>query len=528
MTPAPPIVLEKPVPHPKASVQYTFDGTKGNLRAFLGQTSLYVSTHQEEFPHETSKVLWVISLLEGHAFNWIEPYFEDYMNPDNHNSNGAINTRASVGTRKIFTMKGLTEEMKVMFGDINEVFTAETLLLTIKQKGSVREYTALFRQQALRLSWGDDAFKAQFYRGLKPEVKDELVRSGKPADLAGLIAKAIEVDDRITERQQEKRFYNEGSGSRRNHGYKKNQYRQNANAGTVIKPKNSRPPPKNQGNLSLDERNRRKEKGLCFTCGKPGHTARDCGNNANKNKTPKGKKAWKKKNKQASTASKDEEDVRHAGAAFRKTDPWEIVEPVASNTVAVLKHGASPWTQCFDDSCYLHYSSKSEAGLFTIAEEDVGATPEKEGFNLNHACLSWTACYDDSCQIHYSDKSGSGWWPQAPRRKKTLFAGSASSRSLPTFSEGGASPPPYQSVADLFQFVEDREERNPRVGERWYIGRTTETARLWIRQDGEYVHAEALRGWEPPLTFRDEFEVKYVDDTRIGYFGITESSACTH
>jgi len=160
----------------------------------------------------------------------------------------------------------------------------------------------------------------------------------------------------------------------------------------------------------LDERNRRKEKGLCFTYGKPGHTARDCENNAYKNKTLKGKKAWKKKNKQAFTASKDEKDVKYAGAAFRKTDPWEIVEPVASNTVAVLKYGASLWTQCFDDSCYLHYSSKLEANLFTIAEENVGATPEKEGFNLNYACLSWTACYDDNCQIHYSDKSGSGWW----------------------------------------------------------------------------------------------------------------------
>jgi len=60
---------------------------------------------------------------------------------------------------------------------------------------------------------------------------------------------------------------------------------------------------------------------LCFTCSKSGHTARDCGNNANKNKTSKGKKAWKKKNKQAFTASKDEKDVKHAGAAFRKTNP---------------------------------------------------------------------------------------------------------------------------------------------------------------------------------------------------------------
>jgi len=76
-------------------------------------------------------------------------------------------------------------------------------------------------------------------------VKDELVRLGKPADLAELIAKTIEINDKITKQQQKKRFYNKDSGSRRNHNYKKNQYRQNANAGTVIKPKNSKPPPKN-------------------------------------------------------------------------------------------------------------------------------------------------------------------------------------------------------------------------------------------------------------------------------------------
>jgi len=45
MISAPLIILEKLVLHLKVSVQYLFDGTKGNLRAFLGQTSLYVSIH---------------------------------------------------------------------------------------------------------------------------------------------------------------------------------------------------------------------------------------------------------------------------------------------------------------------------------------------------------------------------------------------------------------------------------------------------------------------------------------------------
>jgi len=82
----------------------------------------------------------------------MKPYLLDYINPDNYNPNRAINTQASTDTRRMFTIKGLTEEMKVMFGDINEVFTAKILLLTIKQKGSVKEYTALFRQQAFKLS----------------------------------------------------------------------------------------------------------------------------------------------------------------------------------------------------------------------------------------------------------------------------------------------------------------------------------------------------------------------------------------
>ncbi|KAI1855986.1 uncharacterized protein JN550_013921, partial [Neoarthrinium moseri] len=38
----------------------------------------------------------------------------------------------------------------------------------------------------------------------------------------------------------------------------------------------------------------------------------------------------------------------------------------------------------------------------------------------NHATLSWTACYDDACVTHKADKNGAGWFPQAPRKQRTL------------------------------------------------------------------------------------------------------------
>jgi len=43
-------------------------------------------------------------------------------------------------------MKKFAKEMKVMFGDINEIFMAKILLLTIKQKESIKKYTIFFRQ----------------------------------------------------------------------------------------------------------------------------------------------------------------------------------------------------------------------------------------------------------------------------------------------------------------------------------------------------------------------------------------------
>ncbi len=56
-------------------------------------------------------------------------------------------------------------------------------------------------------------------------------------------------------------------------------------------------------------------------------------------------------------------------------------------------------------------------------QETLGSNASKEreishtGQELEHANLHWTACYNDDCQIHKSSKEGSGWYPKKNKNK---------------------------------------------------------------------------------------------------------------
>jgi hypothetical protein len=56
-----------------------------------------------------------------------------------------------------------------------------------------------------RVDWGEKALIAQYYRGLKDTVKDEMARSDRPDDLEDTIKIAVRIDNRIYERALEKK-----------------------------------------------------------------------------------------------------------------------------------------------------------------------------------------------------------------------------------------------------------------------------------------------------------------------------------
>jgi len=78
-------------------------------------------------------------------------------------------------------------------------------LLKLKQTGTTREYISDFRAIASGLGWNDAALKSRFYEGLSDKVKD-IICLEEPNTLEEYIQKAQAIDDRLLEREEEKRM----------------------------------------------------------------------------------------------------------------------------------------------------------------------------------------------------------------------------------------------------------------------------------------------------------------------------------
>jgi hypothetical protein len=73
--------------------------------------------------------------------------------------------------------------------------------------GSASAYFAEFQQYIAILGWKDpDPIIDKAMEGLKPNLKDEIARQGfKPTTLADLISLIVPLDNRLFEREQERR-----------------------------------------------------------------------------------------------------------------------------------------------------------------------------------------------------------------------------------------------------------------------------------------------------------------------------------
>jgi len=89
------------------------------------------------------------------------------------NKNGQVTQTPGKPTQKIFLgMAGFRQQVSSVFGDIDPERTAERHIQNLKQQGLASAYTANFQQCAGQTDWNDEALTAQYYKGLKDEVKD--------------------------------------------------------------------------------------------------------------------------------------------------------------------------------------------------------------------------------------------------------------------------------------------------------------------------------------------------------------------
>lgn len=262
---------------PKVAHPEFFHGQRNKLDTFITQVTMVITLQPSRFPTENSKVLYAGSFLRDTAFLWFQPFVTKDPSPDFFNN-----------------FKLFCKELHTMFGDPDQVATAERHLYNLRQKGSASSYIADFTRYATVVDWNDEALAAQFYRGLKDIIKDELAHTTKPKDLKTLQDTAVRIDTRLFERQIERgdrdrsRFIPNGTQSRYQVPYKSTFIKTTVTPNFTARQDSSNPPEHVQmgttatspssfrGRLPPAEYERRKQLNLCLYCGNKDHTVQSC------------------------------------------------------------------------------------------------------------------------------------------------------------------------------------------------------------------------------------------------------------
>ncbi|KAJ1170202.1 hypothetical protein NDU88_002083 [Pleurodeles waltl] len=164
---------------------------------------------------------------------------------------------------------------KQMFSRPGLEASAEEALCDIQQGSQdVLQYITRFHQLEAETTWVERTLVTLFRRGLKEEIKDELVHSTRVEDLRGLMDQALSIEYRLQERRMEKRRSRGSSQPSTSRMY-------------LPRSEESRPPARDiegepmqvdttRGPLSASEREDRRKKGLCLYSGSAGHMLHTC------------------------------------------------------------------------------------------------------------------------------------------------------------------------------------------------------------------------------------------------------------
>jgi len=176
---------------PKVADPAPFKGDRKELPTFLSMCDLNFAGNPSRFRTEQDKIIYAGSRLEGPAFAWFQPKLTKLRNGEPTPS-------------ELTSFKTFAKALNTLYGDPDREATAEREIYSLRQTGSVADYASKFEAKSQYLTWNDSGFRAQFYRNLKDEVKDEIARGDKPESFADLRTLAIRLDARLYERRLER------------------------------------------------------------------------------------------------------------------------------------------------------------------------------------------------------------------------------------------------------------------------------------------------------------------------------------
>ena len=92
------------------------------------------------------------------------------------------------------SQQGFKKKFNIVFRDPNKARTAELNLRQVRQKGSATYYTTEFQKQSNSTNQSNNSLWAQYYEGLKDDIKDNITRDKQPSSLDKMIVAVIKID----------------------------------------------------------------------------------------------------------------------------------------------------------------------------------------------------------------------------------------------------------------------------------------------------------------------------------------------
>jgi hypothetical protein len=386
----------------KAPRPESYDGNKETLQAFITQTEAYLMINSKIFALEYERVLCVAGMLKGRAAEWFEPTLRDFME-----TRGSTANRKKETTAIFSSLTQFWKKLKETFGNPDETRAAERQLRNLKQKGSAGTYAAEFKRLMAKLDLGENDLMIRFYDGLRDNVKDELSKKDRPKTLHEYVTEAIRIDNRLYERQLEKK--GQGTPWVRTKPVANTSQRRSTASGH------------HSGPMDLDatQRTAPKKKGNCYNCGKPGHYSNKCRQPRKHQPLPEGRQA----NAMGRSGYNKVKPDKETWKPVPENSAQAPIENNGSRTVAMMRREIplEDWGQEEDLVLVPGYDITEASVLLNLLgdqweRDEVQLPPfgEHEAMSTtsaNHHQLAWSSCVYHHCDRHFWQKVEYKWMP---------------------------------------------------------------------------------------------------------------------